>query len=55
MMKKYSKAEAKYTDNGTEAEHCYICEHYVNATTCAIVTGKISPEGWCKYFLKEPQ
>lgn len=55
-MKKYSKIEAEYTDNGTEQEHCHICKHYVNVTTCAmcaIIMGRISPEGWCKYFKKE--
>lgn len=51
-MRKYTKAESEYTDDGTETEHCHICKYYVHVTACAIVKGEISPEGWCKYFKK---
>lgn len=49
-----SKSSVDYTDNGSKSEHCSICEHYVNPTTCEVVVGRIVPEGWCKRFdLKE--
>jgi len=48
--KKEAKETAEYTDRGTDEEHCSICSHYVNSTTCEIVAGKIAPRGWCKHF-----
>ena len=51
---KYSRREVAYTDKGTDAEHCSICRHYINATTCRIVAGRIEPGGWCKKFDKAP-
>jgi hypothetical protein len=50
---RYSKEEADYTDDGSKEEHCSICSHYVNPTTCDIVVGRIAPGGWCKHFDKE--
>jgi len=47
---KVSKESAEYTDHGTEDEHCAICSHYVNSTTCEIVAGRIVSGGWCKHF-----
>ena len=48
--KPYTMEEVEYTDDGSEAEHCSICDHYVNATTCAIVNGVINAGGWCNKF-----
>ena len=49
---KFFKAVVAYTHQGTPKEHCSICAHYINATTCGIVRGRISPGGWCKKFHK---
>jgi hypothetical protein len=50
-QKTFSKAAVNYTDNhGASNEQCSKCVHYVNATTCEIVVGRIRPEGWCKKF-----
>ena len=46
----YTQQQAHYTDRGTKAEHCEICEHYVNPTTCRIVSGEIRSYGWCEHF-----
>lgn len=48
--RRYSKAEAQYTDAGTKAEHCSICEHYQRPRACELVRGAVSPQGWCRYF-----
>lgn len=53
MAIRHSKEDAKYTDSGTDAEHCSICTHYLNPTTCAIVVGRIVPRGWCRFFEKK--
>ena len=52
-LEKYTQKSAEYTDHGSKEEHCSICNHYINATTCRIVTGRIVPEGWCKHFVKK--
>lgn len=51
-MIKQSKEQVRYTDSGTDAEHCSICTHYLNPTTCEVVVGRIVPRGWCKLFAK---
>lgn len=50
---KLSKEQTKYTDHGSRQEHCSLCEHYVNPTTCDRVVGRITPQGWCNQFEKE--
>jgi hypothetical protein len=48
---KYDKTDVRYTnDHGNSPEQCSKCKHYVNTTTCAIVIGRIRPEGWCRKF-----
>ena len=46
---KFSKSTVDYTDKGKK-EHCSICKHYINKTTCEIVAGIINPNGWCNRF-----
>lgn len=53
MPIKQSKEQTDYTPNGSEAEHCSICAHYINPTTCEVVIGRIQPEGWCKLWRKK--
>ena len=50
---KFFKEVVAYTHQGTKEEHCSICVHYVDPTTCGIVRGRISPGGWCKKFHKK--
>lgn len=51
---KLTKYQVSYEPEASNPkEHCSICEHYVNKTTCEIVQGKINPEGWCKKFEKD--
>lgn len=49
--KRFSKEAVEYTDDhGKSPEYCQICGHYLNPTTCAIVVGRIRPQGWCNKF-----
>lgn len=56
-----TKAAADYTPNGTQAEHCAICRHYIapkgdgwsDGAACQVVIGSVSPQGWCNRFEKE--
>ena len=51
-----SKEAAQYTDEGSPAEHCAICEHWRPAATaesgvCRIVSGELLARGWCRHFV----
>jgi High potential iron-sulfur protein len=51
-----SKDAAQYTDHGSAAEHCGICDHWRSTGTgdrgaCRIVSGRILAAGWCRHFI----
>lgn len=55
-----SKEAAGYTDNGSAAEHCSICDHWRSRGTgnqgiCRIVSGVIDAAGWCRHFIHVPE
>ena len=48
---KVSKAQAKYQDTPKGNQNCAKCLHFVAAdSTCKVVEGKVSPQGWCKLW-----
>ena len=48
---KASKADAQYTDQASNPnERCAMCQHFIETATCQVVQGRISPDGWCKFF-----
>jgi len=49
-MSRASKSEARYEPKASHADHCAICAHFHPPDECSRVEGKISPQGWCKYF-----
>ncbi len=50
-----TKAETRYTDHGSQTEHCSICTHFHPPDKCAIVAGDVRPGGWCNHFHKAPK
>lgn len=54
-MAKLSKTDADYTTNGTNAEHCGICNMFRRPDECTAVAGTIRPSGWCRLFEKKSQ
>ena len=46
-----SKNEVDYGP-GTRKEHCGICEHFEEPSSCRKVRGVIDPEYWCNLFEK---
>lgn len=50
MDAKATKVAVDYTDDGTDREHCGICLHYIAGGECKVVSGRISPRGWCSKF-----
>ena len=51
-MTRVSQDYADY-GRGVKAHHCGICRHFEKPDGCAIVAGKISPDGGCRFFQKK--
>jgi hypothetical protein len=49
-QERLSKAEANYQDHPNGQQRCEICLQFRPPGTCQIVTGVISPTGWCQFF-----
>ena len=52
-QEKASKTTAKYQDHPNGGNHCAICRYFRPPHACQLVSGDISPNGWCSYFLKK--
>ena len=44
------KAPAQYQDHPKGDQHCSRCINFVAPSSCRIVEGEISPDGWCQFF-----
>jgi len=44
------KDVARYQDRPNRGQRCGRCMHFRPPDGCEIVTGQISPQGWCRYF-----
>ncbi len=56
LQAKVTKMAAKYQVKSTTGKTCKECLHFLAATNeCKLVEGKINPEGWCNYYLKNPK
>lgn len=48
---KLSQAEAQYQGTPKAGQKCSQCMHFIaDSSSCKLVEGQISPEGWCKLF-----
>jgi hypothetical protein len=52
---KLSQADAGYQDTPKNDQKCSECTYFQPLEGCSVVTGKISPEGWCKLFELPPE
>jgi hypothetical protein len=52
-----SKSYASYQTEPKGDQQCDKCTMWRTPDRCSLVDGKISPQGWCKYFeaKKEPK
>jgi len=50
---KTSKKVAKYRDHPKNGQHCSVCQFFRPPHSCQLVSGSISPNGWCSYFAKK--
>jgi hypothetical protein len=45
-----SQAEAQYQNTPKGMFSCATCTFFIKPRSCKVVTGDISPNGWCKLF-----
>jgi len=52
---KQSKTQAKYQDQPKGDQSCATCMNFIAATsTCKLVEGQVSANGWCMLWAKKP-
>nr|WP_294520357.1 high-potential iron-sulfur protein [uncultured Rhodopila sp.] len=49
-QEKISQAQVQYQQSPNNGQHCSICVNFQAPASCAIVAGKINPDGWCIAF-----
>lgn len=47
---KHPKSEAEYVGHPVKGQKCFQCTMWVEPNACTAVKGKISPNGWCKWW-----
>jgi hypothetical protein len=48
---KVSQADAQYQNTPKTDQKCSKCMHFIaDSNSCKLVEGRVSPEGWCKFF-----
>lgn len=51
---KTSKESAKYQDSPNNGAKCGDCQFFQAPSSCTVVDGAISPNGWCMIYSKKP-
>ena len=49
---KISQAAVSYQNSPNGDHRCGTCKQFVDPDACKIVDGTVSPQGWCKIWLK---
>jgi hypothetical protein len=49
-QQKIKQTDAKYQDHPNGAQKCDGCVQFLPPSSCKIVDGTISPNGWCQFF-----
>ena len=52
-QQKVSKQAMKYQDKPNGDQHCDNCMQFVAPSSCKVVDGTISPNGWCMAWVKK--
>jgi hypothetical protein len=47
---KISQMAAAYQGTPKDSLNCAICTFFIRPRSCKVVSGNISPTGWCKLF-----
>lgn len=48
--KKIAQKVAQYQDTPKGSQRCALCAHFQPPSSCQLVVGTISPQGWCILF-----
>ena len=54
-QEKLSKPEAEYQDTPKNNQQCSECTKFQPPKGCSVVSGDISPKGWCKLYEAPPE
>ena len=49
-QQKMTKREAEYQDSPKDIRMCATCTLFERPSSCKVVEGDVSPNGWCKAF-----
>ena len=49
-QEKVKKTDANYQDHPKGQQRCEICLQFEPPSSCKLVEGQISPQGWCQFF-----
>ncbi len=52
---KTPKSEAGYKDTPNGGARCDGCAQFLAPSNCKLVTGPVSPSGWCNFFTPRPR
>jgi hypothetical protein len=52
---KSSKSDSAYQDTPKNGQQCSECTKFQPPKGCSVVTGDISPRGWCKLYEVPPE
>lgn len=55
QQEKLSKPEAEYQDAPKNNQQCSECTKFQPPKGCSVVSGDISPKGWCKLYEAPPE
>ncbi len=47
---KIAQSAASYQNQPNNGQSCGGCTHFLPPSSCELVDGAISPQGWCKFF-----
>jgi hypothetical protein len=47
---KIPKGQARYQANPNDGRQCAGCTHFTAPSTCDVVDGDVSPQGWCQFY-----
>jgi hypothetical protein len=47
---KIPKSQARYQTSPNGDRRCAVCSHFTAPSSCDIVEGDVSPQGWCQFF-----
>jgi len=50
-QEKMSQKEAQYQDSPKDIRMCAACTLFLPPKSCKVVSGEVSPNGWCKLFV----